>query len=93
MNIYLSHKVGKARKQYKVDYPAMYSDKSQIFNCIQRAHQNTLEQLPLFLACLIIVGLAYPKFAAACGAVFLTSRFVYASGYSTGDPKSRMKVR
>ena len=90
MNIYLSIQVGKARKQYKVDYPAMYSDKSQIFNCIQRAHQNTLEQLPLFLVTLIIVGVPFPRFSALCGAVFVTSRFSYAWGYYTGDPKKRL---
>jgi len=89
-NIYLAIKVGKARKEYKVLYPAMYSDKHDIFNCIQRAHQNTLEQLPIFFVMLILVGLAYPKFAAACGAIFVTSRFSYAWGYYTGDPKKRL---
>jgi len=90
MNIYLGIKVGKARKLYGVKYPALYSDSSNIFNCIQRAHQNTLEQLPLFLASLILVGVALPKFAAACGAIFVTSRFSYAWGYYTGDPEKRL---
>ena len=89
-NIYLAIKVGKARKQYGVKYPAMYSDSSNLFNCIQRAHQNTLEQIPLFLVTLILVGVAFPKFAAACGAIFVTSRFSYAWGYYTGDPAKRL---
>ena len=90
MNIYLMIKVGNARKQYGVKYPAMYSDSSNMFNCIQRAHQNTLEQLPPFLISLILVGLAFPKFAAICGAIFVTSRFSYAWGYYTGDPEKRL---
>jgi len=90
MNIFLALKVGKARKKHGVDYPAMYSEKDNIFNCIQRAHQNTLEQLPIFLALLIVVGMALPKYAAGCGCLFITSRFSYAYGYYTGNPKKRL---
>ncbi|XP_078481422.1 glutathione S-transferase 3, mitochondrial-like [Ciona intestinalis] len=90
MNIYLTLQVGNARKKYKVLYPAMYSKDSNLFNCIQRAHQNTLEQLPLIYVALTIVGLACPKYAAVCGAIYITSRFSYAWGYYTGDPKKRM---
>ena len=89
MNIYLTMQVGKARKEYEVKYPAMYSDKSNIFNCIQRAHQNTLEQYPIFLVSLLVVGFALPRYAAICGAIWVTSRFSYAWGYYTGDPAKR----
>ncbi|CAK8683502.1 unnamed protein product [Clavelina lepadiformis] len=90
MNVYLAIQVGKARKKYEVFYPTMYSDKSQMFNCIQRAHQNTLEQLPVVFITMLLVGFVYPKFAAICGAIFVTSRFSYAWGYYTGDPKKRL---
>ena len=91
LNVYLMIKVSNARKQYNVKCPALYSDKSNIFNCIQRAHQNTLEQIPIFLVLLLLNGVAFPRYAAACGALFVTSRFSYAWGYFTGDPAKRQK--
>nr|CAB3263824.1 microsomal glutathione S-transferase 3-like [Phallusia mammillata] len=89
-HFYLAFQVGKARKKYNVPYPALYSKESNIFNCIQRAHQNTLEGHPIFFVALLLVGIVYPKFAAACGAFYITSRFFYAWGYYTGDPKKRI---
>ena len=91
MNIYLSLGVLKGRKKYDVKYPDMYSDKDPVFNCIQRAHQNTLEVIPLVLVLIILVGIALPCYSAICGAIWITSRFSYASGYSTGDPAKRSK--
>lgn len=41
-------------------YPTMYSDKEQVFNCIQRAHQNTLEVYPQWLVFQTIAALVYP---------------------------------
>ncbi|KAG8013559.1 Transmembrane protein 50A [Nibea albiflora] len=62
MLAYLAVKVGLARKKYDVKYPAMYSDKEQVFNCIQRAHQNTLEIYPQWLVFQTIAALVYPFF-------------------------------
>lgn len=90
MNIFLMVKVGMARKKHGVEYPNLYSEKDKLFNCVQRAHQNTLEQLPVFFTLLILVGIELPKFAASCGFIFVTSRFSYAYGYYTGDPKKRL---
>lgn len=40
--------------RYGVKYPALYApgsdDSANAFNCVQRGHQNSLEQLPHFFA-------------------------------------------
>lgn len=45
---------------FALQYPTMYSDKEQVFNCIQRAHQNTLEVYPQWLVFQTIAALVYP---------------------------------
>jgi len=84
-------KVGQARKKYNVQYPDMYSNEHKTFNCIQRAHQNTLENLPQFLFLLTMAGFSHPRIAAAAGWIWIGGRIAYGIGYSTGEPKSRMK--
>uniref|UniRef100_A0A023GEX0 Glutathione S-transferase 3, mitochondrial n=1 Tax=Amblyomma triste TaxID=251400 RepID=A0A023GEX0_AMBTT len=91
VNMWLAFRVGRARKQYGVKYPAMYSDNNIVFNCIQRSHQNFLESYPQFLMTLFLGGFEFPKVAAIAGVVFLAGRVVYALGYSTGDPAKRMR--
>ncbi|XP_075883681.1 microsomal glutathione S-transferase 3b [Nelusetta ayraudi] len=90
MLAYLATKVGSARKKYNVKYPNMYSDKEPIYNCIQRAHQNTLEIYPQWLVFQTIAALVYPLSASVLGCIWVTSRFSYAWGYYTGDPAKRM---
>merc|ERR1719500_1072012 len=82
--------VGRMRTKLKVDYPAMYSDTEPLFNCYQRAHQNTLEKMPLFLILLLSAGLFNAKVAAALGFFWLLSRVIYSVGYYSGMPKNRV---
>lgn len=88
---WLGFNVVKARKKHDVQYPLMYSDKDNMFNCIQRAHQNTLEVYPLFLCTLFIAGLFAPFIASIAGIIWIVSRVVYANGYYSGDPENRIK--
>ncbi|KEP61577.1 UNVERIFIED_CONTAM: MAPEG family protein [Hammondia hammondi] len=62
----------------------------EVFNCYQRAHLNTLESYPIFLALLCLGGLQYPSACAIGGFIFLLGRLFYAFGYYTGQPEKRM---
>jgi glutathione S-transferase len=91
--------VGKARKRASVPYPLLYATAEEmnanpaarIFNCCQRAHANTLENMPNILLSLFIAGLGFPRAASACGIVAILGRIVYTLGYSSGDPKKRLR--
>jgi len=83
--------VGKVRKQFKIFYPKMYSEDNDLFNCYQRAHQNTLEVYPTFLTMLFVGGLEMPVWSSLAGLIFILGRIRYAQGYYTGDPKKRMQ--
>ncbi|KAK4309731.1 hypothetical protein Pmani_018660 [Petrolisthes manimaculis] len=83
-------KVVQARRFYKVPYPTLYyKTNNDIFNCYQRAHQNTLENYPQFLVLLLLGGLYNPIVSAVGGAIWCMGRVTYAYGYYTGDPSKR----
>nr|XP_039269786.1 microsomal glutathione S-transferase 3-like [Styela clava] len=87
--MWMAKNVADGRKKYGVPYPRMYSDTEDTFNCIQRAHQNTLEFYPSFLFFLSTAGLERPRFAASCGLLWCLGRVVYAKGYYSGKPEKR----
>ncbi|EFJ11324.1 hypothetical protein SELMODRAFT_447093 [Selaginella moellendorffii] len=84
--------VGIQRRKVGLKYPQMYEDaEKSVFNCYQRAHQNTLESYPAFLALLLVSGLGYPITASVFGMVWVIGRVVYSLGYYTGDPNNRFR--
>ncbi|OWY93592.1 Microsomal Glutathione S-transferase [Phytophthora megakarya] len=95
VNFWAGMKVGKARKLYGVDYPQMYADTSdknaKAFNCVQRGHQNILENIPLSLALLFTSSIYRPQIAVIAGFVRILGFIVYMRGYSSGDPKKRLQ--
>ena len=83
-----------ARKKYGVKYPNLYAPpghkNEEAFNCAQRAHQNTVEGMAMFLVELVIVGLFYPLFAASCGGLWSVGRILYGYGYAKNGPDGRL---
>ncbi|KNZ74146.1 Microsomal glutathione S-transferase 3 [Termitomyces sp. J132] len=87
--------VSKWRKRSGIKYPQLYAEKAEveasrdalIFNCAQRAHANTLENLPMIYATTLITAVKYPIVAAAACGAWSLSRIFYTRGYLSGDPK------
>lgn len=94
MNIYLMINVSIARKKYNVQYPKLYaegsSSEAQKFNCVQRAHQNTLEGFAAIQILMILNGLVSPINSAAFGFIWVIGRVIYGYGYANGGPSGRM---
>jgi len=90
MALWQGIQVGESRDKFGVPYPEMYSKDNKVFNCMQRAHQNTLENLPQFFFLLLVGGWTHPTLAAAAGACWIVARIMYNMGYSTGNPDGRL---
>ncbi|KAF9039330.1 hypothetical protein BJ165DRAFT_1407528 [Panaeolus papilionaceus] len=92
--------VAKRRKAAGIEYPQMYAEKKEmeateaalLFNCAQRAHQNTLEHVPIIFTTAIIAGAQFPLLAACNATLFNIGRISYTRGYLSGDPQKRSTV-
>ena len=72
--------VGRARGKYAIKAPAVTGH--PLFERFFRVHQNSLEQLILFIPAIWLFGLYVSAlWAAIVGAVFLAARILYALGY------------
>ncbi|KAI5998295.1 hypothetical protein EDD15DRAFT_315810 [Pisolithus albus] len=85
------------RERAGIKHPQLYAEKAEVsvsreafkFNCAQRAHQSTLEQMPSIIVTTLISALRYPNVAAiACGA-WTVSRVLYTFGYTSEAPEKR----
>ena len=74
-------RVARARGQYGISAPATtgHDDFERIF----RAHQNTLEWLPMYLASLWLFALYWDEnLAAVIGVIWIIGRAMYGLGYA-----------
>ncbi|PPQ71129.1 hypothetical protein CVT24_009865, partial [Panaeolus cyanescens] len=93
--------VSRYRKAAGIKYPQMYAEKAEAdasqaayrFNCAQRAHQNTLENIPILYVTTLITAMRYPVLAASTCAMFTIGRISYTRGYITGDPAKVHTIR
>ncbi len=84
---YFGIKVGQARGKYGVKAPATTGN--EIFERYHRVHQNTMEQLVIFLPGLYaFASWVSPMWAAILGVVFIVGRAVYFNLY-VGNPDKR----
>lgn len=78
--------VGPARKKHGVDHPNTQGPDD--FNRVWRAHQNTLEQLLIFLPSLwLFAVIVNDCWAAILGLVWAIGRIIYVRGYIVAAPK------
>lgn len=72
--------VGRARATYGVPAPAISGH--PVFDRYMRAHQNTLEQMVVFVPSMFLFAtFVHPGLAALLGLVFIVGRVVYFRGY------------
>lgn len=79
--------VGRARSTYDIPAPAITGN--PVFERYYRVHQNTLEQLMIFIPAICIYGYyGNSTYAAGLGVFFLIGRIIYLRGY-IADPAKR----
>ncbi|KAE9393062.1 membrane-associated proteins in eicosanoid and glutathione metabolism [Gymnopus androsaceus JB14] len=89
--------VGARRKAAGIKYPQLYAEKAEVeksfdalrFNCAQRAHQNTMEFIPLLYLTTCLTATKLPIVAASLCGTWVLARVFYTRGYVTGKPEKR----
>lgn len=88
-SFWFAFEVGKARVTHNVNAPSNTGNPE--FERINRIHQNTVEQLVIFLPGLWMFGYYVHAYAAAAvGLVYLVARMIYRGAYLK-DPAARSK--
>ncbi len=62
-------------------------EEAYAFNCIQRGHQNTVENMPSFVALLLLNWFTFPLVSGICGFVWIIGKMLYMAGYATNHEK------
>jgi uncharacterized MAPEG superfamily protein len=89
--VYFGFQVGQARAKYGVAAPAVTGN--PIFERYHRVHQNTLENLIIFLPGLwLFATYVSEPIAAVLGIVFILGRAVYARLYVQDPPRRSVGV-
>ena len=89
--VYFGFQVGRARGKYGVPAPAVTGD--PIFERYHRVHQNTLENLVIFLPGLWLFATYMSEMVAVLlGVVFILGRAVYARLYVQDPPRRSIGV-
>lgn len=89
--VWFGFQVGRARQRYGVAAPATTGH--PIFERYHRVHQNTLENLVIFLPGLwLFASYVSPTIAALLGVVFIAGRAVYARLYVADPPRRSVGV-
>ena len=85
--LFFGFEVGKARGKYKIKAPAVSGD--EMFDRHYRIHQNTIEQIVIFIPSLWLFGyFVHMNIGAGLGLLFLIGRLIFRSAYLK-DPASR----
>jgi len=78
---WIGYRVAGARSKYGISAPAISGHED--FERVFRAHQNTLEWLPIYLPSLWLFAFYWNNLVAvALGAIWILGRIVYATGYA-----------
>jgi glutathione S-transferase len=78
--MFVTTRVGSARAKYGIPAPTMTGHPD--FERVVRVHQNTLEQLVVFLPALWLFGhFVSDRYAALLGLIWIIGRALYAWGY------------
>lgn len=89
--VWFGFQVGRARGKYNVPAPAITGH--PIFERHNRVHQNTLENLIIFLPGLWLFAVyVSAPIAAILGLVFIVGRAIYAQRYVEDPPKRSLGV-